>query len=185
LLPFILWPIPHRDPIGPILGYAILAIGLVLGSMVFLQYQKIARAADRERLSVVVGYAASVLLPLYFFPGQAELGLTVLAVLAFGDGSATLGGLLWGGRKLPWNFQKTIVGSCCFVLAAAPLASLVFWGEAQPRVSWTTALIAGLSATLVGAIVESIPSRINDNIRVGVAAAVTLILVHAYVLGWA
>jgi dolichol kinase len=180
----VLWWIPHRDPIGPILAGAILAVGVVLGGTAFVQYRWIARDGDRQQLSVVGGYAACVLLALFLFPGQAELGLTVLTILAFGDGSATLGGLLWGGKTLPWNPRKTLAGSCCFVLAATPLACLVFWGEAQPRISATAALIAGSSATLAAAVAESLPSRINDNIRVGVAAALALMVVQGYVLGW-
>ena len=142
-------------------------------------------------MSAVAGYAASVLLTLIAFPGDAELGLTVLAVLAFGDGSATLGGLLIGGPKLPWNRDKTFAGLLCFLVVGGAMSTVVYWGETvmnsealPPRATILSALVCGGSATGVAAIVESVSSRINDNIRVGAAAAVTVTTAHGLVVGW-
>jgi dolichol kinase len=126
---------------------------------------------------------------LLLFPAHAELGLTVLAVLAFGDGSATLGGLLFDSRPLPWNRDKTWSGTLCFLLAAIPMASLIYWGEShnaealEPGVSFATALFCGGSAAFVAAIAESLRSRINDNVRVGLAASVAVAATHALAVG--
>jgi phytol kinase len=191
LLPFVLWPISHRDPISPTLRAIIVALVVGLGLLIFLNFRRIARQGRHDdRLPAVVGYAGSVLLTLLIFPAQAELGLTVLGVLALGDGSATLGGMLLGGPTLPWNPRKTWSGSLCFVLVGGLLASVIYWGETHnleaqtPGVSFATALACGIPAALAGAIVESLPLRINDNIRVGVAAAVTVAVAHGIVVGW-
>jgi len=182
-LPFILWPIPHQDPLGPILRYSILAITAGLVIAVLRKYRTIERVDD-DRIGVVFGYAAFVLLTILLFPAQLELGLTVLAVIAFGDGSATLGGMLLRGPTLPWNPRKTWAGFGCFILGAAPLSSLIYWGEAQPKVSASVAIACGVAATLVAAVAESLPLRINDNIRVGLAAAVGAITVHGWLVGF-
>ena len=166
-------------------------VGLAIG--IFLGYQRIRRQGEQnQRLSAVAGYAASVLLTLIAFPSDAEIGLTVLALLAFGDGSATLGGLLIGGPKLPWNREKTVAGLVCFLLVGGAMSSLIYWGETAmnpeslniPPTPFGVALLCGGTATLVAAFVESIPSRINDNIRVGVAAAVTAAAAHGLLVGW-
>ena len=164
----------------------------VLAGWAYVRYRRIARLGDGERLAAILGYAGSVLVMLLAFPAQAELGLTVLAVLAFGDGSATLGGLLLGGPRLPWNPKKTWAGLASFLVIGAPLASVIYWGEthfnteALPPggVPFTIALACGGAATLCAAIVESIPSRINDNIRVGLTAAATVVAAHAALVGW-
>ena len=91
-LPILLWIFPHRDPISPILQLIVLAIVISLAVGIFLRYRLIARKQDAERSTAVLGYALSVLLTVLFFPAHLQLGLTVLAVLAFGDGSATLVG---------------------------------------------------------------------------------------------
>ena len=192
LLPFLMWYFPHRDPISPTL-YAIMVatvVGLAIG--IFVGYRQIQRRGEQnQRLSAVAGYAASVLLTFIAFPGDAELGLTVLAILAFGEGSATLGGLLIGGPKLPWNREKTVAGLLCFLVVGGAMATVVYWGETNmnrealpPKATIFSALVCGGSATVIAAIAESLPSRINDNIRVGVAAAVTVATAHAVVVGW-
>jgi dolichol kinase len=112
-------------------------------------------------------------------------------VLAFGDGSATLGGLLLGGPTLPWNEGKSWSGLACFVVFGSLAASLAYWGETHfnpealgPPVTLLTAVICGASAATASAIAESIPSRISDNIRVGVTAAVTVAIAHGLMVGF-
>jgi dolichol kinase len=141
-------------------------------------------------VAAVIGYAGSVLLTLLLFPAHAELGLTVLAVLAFGDGSATLGGKLFGGKRLPWNRDTTWAGLICFVCVGLPMAALVYWGEtyfnpetASEPVPISIALLCGGTATVIAALAESVPSRINDNIRVGLAASLAVVSVHALAVG--
>lgn len=117
----------------------------------------------------------------------------MLAVNAFGDGFANLAGILIGGRPLPWNSRKTVAGTMAFVLAAIPMATLVYWGEGTvPRldlaahpVTWTSALLIASMATLPAALAESIRSRIDDNVRVGLTAAVTIVLAQTLIVGWA
>jgi dolichol kinase len=192
-LPFLLWPIPHRDPISPTLNSIILSLALALAVGIFVQFRLVQRAGeDGQRLWAVLGYAGSVLLMFLLFPGMAELGQTTLAVLAFGDGSATCGGLLIGGRKLPWNSGKTIAGFACFLLVGIPMSAIIYWGEANNleaigrngAVSFTTACIVAASATIMAAVAESLSSRINDNVRVGMAAGVTLAAAQWLVVGW-
>ena len=191
LLPFLLWAVPHRDPISPTLRGIMVLLIVCLAGHVFWRYQHIQRRQDRERASAVLGYALSVLVMLLIFPQHAELGLTVLAVLAFGDGSATWGGLTFGGPKLPWNPQKTWSGLASFLIIGTALASVIYWGETQfnpesleyQSIPFTTALACAGTAVSLAAIAESLPMRINDNIRVGIAAAVGVTTMHALLLG--
>lgn len=184
-LPALLWVVPHRDPIGMPARLAILAIACGTAAAIFYGYRRIARPGDGERLPAVAGYAGSVLLTLLAFPGDIEIGLTVLAVLAFGDGTATAGGLLLGGPSLPWNPRKTWAGLTCFLVAGGSAAAFLHWAErtfnpasVPASVPLGVSLACGIASALVGAIVESVPSRVNDNIRVGFAAAVTAAAVH-------
>jgi len=191
LLPFLLWAVPHRDPISPTLRWIMVAVVCGLAGHVFWRYRHIEREGDRERVGAVLGYALSVLGVLLVFPEHAELGLTVLAVLAFGDGSATWGGLTFGGPKLPWNPKKTWAGFVSFLIIGTALASLIYWGETQfnpesqeyQSVSYLTALCCAATAVGLAAIAESLPLKINDNIRVGIAAAVGVTTMHGLLLG--
>lgn len=188
-LPFLLWPIPHKDPASPELVAVVVGINLALAAAIYVRYRDIARAGDRGRFPAVIGYIGSIIVTLVLFPAHVELALTVLAILAFGDGCATAGGLYFGGPRLPWNSQKSWAGTLTFLTIGTAMASIVYWGEANnleaqgtPPGFATSLAVAG-TATLVAAIAESLPSRIDDNIRVGVAAAVTVVVAHAMIVG--
>lgn len=183
-LPFALWVIPHQDPWGPVLLSVVALLGVVVVTAALRRFRAFARRGEQDWSVAVVGYALPVLAPLLLLPGEAEIGLTVLGILALGDGSATLGGLRMGGRRLPWNPRKSWTGLVCFCLGGGTLGALLFWGEAVPRVSLPTAVLCVLPATLAAALVESLPFRGNDNARVGVTALIVVLLTHAAFLGW-
>jgi phytol kinase len=177
-LPFILWPIPHRDPWGPILADTVVAITVVIVGLGLLRFRQFARPQERDGRSAILGYAFPVLLTLSLCRGREELGLMTLAILAFGDGLATLGGLWLGGVPLPWNRKKTWTGLLCFLVCGATMSTIIFWGESRPIVSWLEAALVAGAATLAAGLIESFPSRGNDNLRVGCTAAVVGALMH-------
>ncbi|MBM82024.1 MAG: hypothetical protein CMJ78_15745 [Planctomycetaceae bacterium] len=183
LLPIASWAYPHKDPLSPTFKW--IAVGIIVGlaTTLLARYRTVQREDERNGIGAVAGYAFSVLLTLLLFPSHAELGMAVLVVLAFGDGSATLGGLYFAGPKLPWNGIKSWSGTACFVLVGGPLASLAYLAESQPKADWQVALSCGMAAALAAAIVESLPVKLNDNIRVGVTSAVVLVAMHAWLVG--
>ncbi len=192
-LPFILWRVPHSDPASPTLVGIIAGTTIILGTLIYLHFHRISRRgeANNSRVGAVLGYAGSIVAMLVLFPAHSELSLTVLAILAFGDGSATLGGKLFGGSKLPWNREKSWSGLVCFLLAGLTMGTLIYWGEPYhnpqsltPPVSPLDGLLCAGTGVVFAAVAESIPSRINDNIRVGVAAAAGLLLGHAVFVGF-
>jgi dolichol kinase len=191
LLPLGLWFFPHRDPLSPILQTILALVVTGFGLNAFIRYRKIARAEDRQKLASVLGYTGGIFVPLVLFPGDVEIALSFLTLIAFGDGFATLGGMLIGGARLPWNAQKTWSGFACFLLAGVPMTSLVYWGEiafnpeSQPdRLPFGTCLLVAGSGVLAAALAESLPSRVNDNIRIAVAGVATMALMHGWLVGW-
>lgn len=192
-LPFVLWGIPHRDPISPTLRVVAVAIIAGLGLRILWGFRLIRRHSEQGEhgMGAVMGYALSVLACLLLFPAQAEISLGVLGILAFGDGSATLVGLMWRGKPLPWNTQKSWPGLFAFIGIGTFMSALIYWGETHnleamtPGVSFPTALLCTALATVPAAIAESLPLRINDNIRVGVTAAIGLAAAHGWLIGWA
>ncbi|MCH7987562.1 MAG: hypothetical protein IID46_00265 [Planctomycetes bacterium] len=191
LFAFLPWLVSHRDPISPTLQLIVLMVTAGLGIGIFLRYRFIARKDDTQRMEAVLGYSMAVLITVLIFPAHLELGLTVLAILAFGDGSATLVGRLLGGPSLPWNSEKTWSGFFAFLFVGGMAASAIYWGETHmnPETGnasfpFGTALICGMVTALVAAVAESLHSRINDNIRVGLSAAVTVALMHGIMIGW-
>lgn len=183
VLPFALWIIPHRDPWGPILLNAVLLLATVLTGITLYQFSTIARRQDEQGLGAVVGYALPILMLVLLMPGRGELAVMTLGIIALGDGSATLGGLWFGGPRLPWNSRKTFSGLLSFLVCGTTIATVIYWGEARPGVPWNIAFAVTFSAALSAAFVESLPFKWNDNFRVGTTAALVGTFVQIVCLG--
>ena len=186
LLPIILQFVPHRDPISPTLRGIIVAVVVALALHIFLGFRRIRRTPDDGGSAAVTGYAMSVLLMVLLFPGHLEMGLALLAILAFGDGSATLFGMLLRGPRLPWNRAKSWSGFLAFLVMGTGMASWFYWAETwnleatNPPVSFSTAVMLVMPAVVGAAVCESLESRINDNIRVGVVGGILLMVMLAW-----
>ena len=186
LLPFALQLFPHADPISPILRFIIVGCCAAISMRILIGFRLIQRQGESTGLGAVTGYVFSVLATVLAFPQHLELGLAVLAILAFGDGTATLAGLTFRGPRLAWNHGKSWSGLVGFIVIGSLMTSWIYWGEAnnseaaEPPVSLGFALLLTAPAVVAAAVAESIRSRINDNIRVGIVAAVAIVLLHNF-----
>lgn len=133
------------------------------------------RPGEKER-----GYAPGILLyplavaglVLAFGPWK---GLVVpamgWALLAFGDGAASLVGMRWGRTPLPWNARKSWEGTLAHVVfgggAAAAIGSFVAAGWPSALATDPAALVvAAFGAAAITGLLETIDSGIDDNLKV-------------------
>lgn len=152
---------------------AVLATCVLCLTFAIRYRRSLTRVGETNWMSAVVGYLIPVATPLLLLPGHPELGLVTLQIIGFGDGCATLGGLMVRGPRLPWNPRKTIAGLACFIVCGSLTATYSFWGEAREVPIRSIFLMCGV-ATLCAAIVESLPIRSNDNFRVGMTALLAI-----------
>ena len=97
------------------------------------------------------------------------------AILALGDGTATLIGQNFKAKELPWNRKKSYAGSIAFVVFGA-LGAFILLKWMLPDLSANAAFFWGFKAALVAAVVESLPLKINDNVSVTVTSALVMYL---------
>jgi dolichol kinase len=142
------------------------------------------RSREQNCRAAIVGYAVAVVPLFLIFPTHPESAFAAAVIMGFGDGSATLVGLLAGERKLPWNRKKSWAGSAAFLLTALPLATCTYWLGSTPHVSSELALLCVGPAVLGSAVVESLPLRGNDNLWVGPSVAAILVVTQAIFVGW-
>lgn len=77
--------------------------------------------------------------------------ISVILILALGDGLATFAGARYGRHKLPWNRNKSWEGIAGFSLGAS--------------CAWFLMPVPGtVLIVILAAIIESLPMRVNDNI---------------------
>jgi dolichol kinase len=154
--------------------------------------QYLYRADERERgfSRGILAYPVSVFLLILIFP--VPIAAAMWGVLSFGDGLATLVGSRATGGSLPWNAKKTVAGLLAFVLGATPSAALLFWW-ALPNINasppwWRLAavqdkfsslgvgeiLILSFASAIVCAFLESLETRIDDNLLAPLGGAILM-----------
>jgi uncharacterized protein (TIGR00297 family) len=118
----------------------------------------------------IVLYPVMVLLLVVVFRNRLHYAAISWALLAFGDGVATLAGKALRIAPLPWNREKSWGGLLAFLIAgsAAGLA-VAYWMDYR-------APVVVLVAALAAAIAESLPLRVDDNVTVPVAAATACVI---------
>lgn len=95
-----------------------------------------------------------------------EFALAVIAILAVGDGAASIVGRKFGVHRVHWNNSKSFAGSAAFFVAGA-VVGFVFLG------------LPGVALAFVLAVVESLPLGIDDNLLIPVAALALEFAAHA------
>lgn len=177
LLPFALAFVDHPDPLEALALIVVTGIICTLTGIYLLLKSRVSRTNETDFYLTALSYPAIVLATLLLFPARAEFTMVVVIILALGDGSAFIGGKLFGRAKLPWNAKKSWAGTFSFVLVSAPLATLAFWLESRnPEVSWTFAAFCAGSAAITASLAESLPVKLSDNLRVGLAAVCTVVV---------
>ncbi len=134
------------------------------------------RPGDLERVrdSGIVLYPVAVLGLILVFPKRPDIAAASWAILAAGDGLATLVGKHLRSPTLPWNPDKSVAGLMAGATGAAAagvfLACWTSLGMDAPPPAWFI-VAAPIAAAVAAAFVETVPIRLNDNISVPFTAA--------------
>jgi uncharacterized protein (TIGR00297 family) len=139
------------------------------------------RREERERgfATGVAIYPAILFLLVLAFRDRLHLAAGAWAILAFGDGAATLVGRNVASPPLPWNRAKSWAGSAAYLVvgalaAAGAMAFVAGAGGSAGALGFGDALLPAALAALCAAGAESLPLELNDNVSGPVAAAVVL-----------
>jgi len=123
----------------------------------------------------IVLYPLTVLLLLLIFSHRPEVAAAGWGLLAFGDGAASLAGLAWGRRRLPWNPGKSWAGLTAYwLIGGGAVGVLVLWvasGDFDAPFVWTLSF----GVALVAALLESMPTELDDNLAVPLIGALLLV----------
>jgi uncharacterized protein (TIGR00297 family) len=161
---------------------ALLALAALVFNLVILPRvggRRLYRAVDHARgfpLGILL-YPLSVLMLILVFPSRLDIAAAAWAILAFGDGAATLAGQAGVRHRLPWNPDKSVAGTLAFIVCGgAGAVALALWTRANvtPTPPLTFTLVAPIVAAIAAALVESIPVRLDDNVSVPATAGAIL-----------
>jgi uncharacterized protein (TIGR00297 family) len=163
LLPFLTWV----EAAGAAL--AALAFNLFILPRLELDLGKQPSVAEGESTPVqwtgIVAYPVSVLVLVLLFGRRMEVVGAVWAIMALGDGFASVAGETLHGPAIPWNRGKTWSGFAAFV-AAGTLGSYALARWIAPSFPGLRLLLICAATAVVGAVVETLPIGLDDNISV-------------------
>jgi uncharacterized protein (TIGR00297 family) len=136
--------------------------------------RQIARSARGNDVGILL-YPAIVFAAIALF-GRREMYLAaaVWAILAFGDGFASLIGRLLRSVRLPWNEQKSLAGMMAFVFfgGIGTFLTIRFVGAPAGLLLPLPVIVA--AAVIASAIAESLELGLDDNLVIGIVAASSL-----------
>jgi uncharacterized protein (TIGR00297 family) len=124
-------------------------------------------------------YPLAVLGLVLAFHAELWKAAALWGILAIGDGMAAFLGLAAGGPRLPWNRAKSWAGLLAFVVFGTIAASvLAVWTLGLPLAAWASPRVLAVTVpvALACALVEAMPTTLDDNLTVPLvgAAAITL-----------
>jgi len=127
----------------------------------------------------ILAYPLAVLGLVLVFHDRLWMAAAGWGILAVGDGMAGLVGQATGGPRLPWNASKSWAGVVAFVLFGTAAAGfLAAWTVRAPLAAlaahWPRTIGVALALALVCALVESLPTTLDDNVTVPLATALAL-----------
>jgi uncharacterized protein (TIGR00297 family) len=157
---------------------SVLALAALLFNVLVLPRltgESLMRPGEMKRVfrTGVAFYALSVLILVLAFRHHLEVAACAWGILAFGDGAATLFGQWLGRPRLPWNPSKSWAGSAAFLifgtLGGGGLMLWVIQRDEQPPGAAAVFLLSAVAA-VAGAVVESLPLALDDNLSVPLLA---------------
>jgi dolichol kinase len=102
--------------------------------------------------------ALGILFALSLLRNDSAAAISVILILALGDGFATYVGTSYGRHKLPWNKNKTFEGTIGFAAGA----SCALFAMPIPETIFVVVLAT---------IIESLPLKVNDNLTLPVVSS--------------
>lgn len=131
-------------------------------------------------------YGIMVFILITLFNQKMYIAAGAWAIMSLGDGFSGLLGRALGRKKLPWNPQKSWIGSAAFVFFGGMGAGFFMWwvnvDSSQAPLAWSYLFISAFLASFTAAVVESLPLKVNDNITVPLSAG--LFLYASSIVNW-
>lgn len=148
----------------------------VVGNWLLLHRLVGKRVARHERGydAGIVLYPLAVMVLIIVFRDRLAIAAAAWAIMAFGDGFATLAGKNIRGPRLPWNEDKSWSGLLAFV-AFGFIGTEFTWLFVAGNPPLTVITIT----VVLCAIAESLPLNVDDNLIVPVVAGVSFALLLA------
>jgi phytol kinase len=129
----------------------------------------------REILRGPLYYGIAFIVCTVVFWRTSPVGILALMTMCGGDGLADIVGRRWGDHKLPFNPDKSWIGSMAMLLGSACLGLgylLWFnqWGYFSPAFTWQVLISGTVIVAIVATLIEALPFKDIDNLTLTAVA---------------
>ncbi|MEW6455272.1 MAG: DUF92 domain-containing protein [Acidobacteriota bacterium] len=156
---------------------ALVALGFNLTILKKIGKDKIFRKEELKGIGGIIFYPLSVFILIILFRNHLHIAAAGWAMMALGDGMATLIGIHFGKKKIPWNKEKSYLGTIiCFIFGFAGMSFFIWWVGARYEGvlnSYSLFIVPFLGA-IFASFIESLPIRINDNLLIPISSGIFL-----------
>lgn len=134
------------------------------------------REKERKGIGGIIFYPTSVFLLILIFRNSLHIASAGWGMMAFGDGVATLTGIHFGKKKLPWNKEKSWVGLfSSLIFGYLSMVFLIWWVGARYGLSNNYQIfIAPAIVAIFASLIETIRIRLDDNLTIPLFSGVFL-----------
>jgi len=173
-------------------------VGIMYGLFLSKMFVKGSFRKHEQEKGVSFGkliYGIMVFILILLFYKKMYIVAGAWAIMSLGDGCSNIFGTAYGKRKLPWNPEKSWIGSAAFVFFGGLGAAILMWWvnldqssaqtiqeQMQTPLMWSYFFTSAFLAAFVAAGVESLPLKINDNVTVPLIAG--LFLYATTIINW-
>lgn len=177
-----------------LLRYLSLPLSLLFAVLAFINNAFILPRVGGKKLyrpsEILKGYPTGILLyPITVFililiyRNHMYIAAAVWAIMGFGDGGAALFGTLFGKHKLFWNREKSWEGTISYIIFGGAGACFLCWwtslGKGAPPYSFIYSfIIAPIIVTFISAILESYPTKLDDNITIPIIGSFLMYILY-------
>lgn len=146
-------------------------VGLLYGAFGSKWLMKNTQRPEDEAKGYSLGkitYGLSIIILILLFYDKRYVVAGGWALLALGDGFSTMVGKNYGTAKLPWNPDKSWIGSGAFVLfggvGAFLIMDFVLGGQPELAMGYKELFWTAMASAFLCTALESLPLQIDDNI---------------------
>ncbi|KAM9973025.1 hypothetical protein ACTFIR_012396 [Dictyostelium discoideum] len=152
--------------------YALIGLGIINDQKTVESMSR--SGSPRELLLGPLSYGIiiSLLTMVFWF---SPISIITIGVLCLGDGFAAIFGLKYGTKRIPYNREKTLIGSLAFFICSF-IGTFILLTLLQDRLLYPSIVLAPslFWVCLISTIIESLPLRDWDNITISICSVLTL-----------
>lgn len=155
------------------------ALAALINNLTLLRWigeKTLFRERERKGVGGIIFYPISVFLLILIFRNSLHIASAGWGMMAFGDGIATLTGIHFGKKKLPWNREKSWIGLfSSLIFGYLSMVFLIWWvGTRYGNLNSYQLFIAPAIVAIFASFIETMKIKIDDNLTIPIFSGIFL-----------